>query len=97
MPTYVIVRRGAWESSDDFGDARRRAAAEVDRFSTAVTWLRSYVLDENDGRVGILCIYEAVSPEAIRRHSDCALLPIDEIVEVLDTVVVRPDPAAAAA
>jgi hypothetical protein len=40
---------------------------------------------------------EATSPEAIRRHATAADLPVDEIVAVADTVVVRPDPQPATA
>jgi hypothetical protein len=36
---------------------------------------------------------EAESPEAIRAHARAAVLPVDEVVPVADTVVVRPDPA----
>ena len=36
------------------------------------------------------------SPEAIREHASRASLPVDEIVKVADTVVVRPDPVATA-
>lgn len=42
-----------------------------------------------------MCIYEASSPEAIREHAEHAEragLPVDEIVPVADTVVVRSDP-----
>ena len=38
-------------------------------------------------------IYQGSSPEAIREHARRADLPADEIVEVADTVIVRPDPA----
>jgi hypothetical protein len=54
--------------------------------------IRSYVLEEGGGSVGTVCIYQASSPEAIRRHADAADLPVDEIVKVADTVVVREDP-----
>jgi hypothetical protein len=57
-----------------------------------VRWIRSYVVAETDGSLGTVCVYEASSPEAIRRHSYAATLPVDEIVAVADTVVVRPDP-----
>jgi hypothetical protein len=43
-----------------------------------------------------VCIYEASSAEKIREHAHRADLPVTEIVPVADTVVVRPDPAAAA-
>jgi hypothetical protein len=60
-----------------------------------VRWIRSYVLEEGAG-VGTACIYEATSPEAIRRHAAAADLPVDEIIRVADTVLVRPDPVKAA-
>ena len=47
-------------------------------------------------RVGTVCIYQASSPEAIHAHADAAGLPVDEIVRVADTVIVRPDPVLAA-
>jgi thiamine biosynthesis protein ThiC len=65
--------------------------------SDDVRWIRSYVLDEGDGAVGTVCIYQATSPEAIREHASRADLPADEIIPVLDTVIVRPDPQTAAA
>ena len=42
--------------------------------------------------LGTVCVYQASSPEAIRAHAQAAGLPLDEIVKVGDTVVVRPDP-----
>ena len=62
-----------------------------------VAWIRSYVTAEPDGTVGTIFIYQATSPEAIRLHADRADLPVDEIVKVADTVVVRPDPEMVAA
>jgi hypothetical protein len=44
-----------------------------------------------------VCIYEASSPEAIRKHASLADLPVDEIIPIADTVIVRPDPEPAAA
>jgi len=55
--------------------------------------LRSYVVSEESTELGTFCIYEADSAEAIRAHADAADLPVDEIVPVADTVIVRPDPA----
>ena len=33
-----------------------------------VRWIRSYVVQEKDGTLGTCCIYQAVSPEAIRPY-----------------------------
>ena len=65
--------------------------------SDDIRWIRSYVLSEADGRVGTVCIYQASSPEAIREHAARAELAADEIIPVADTVIVRADPAPAAA
>jgi hypothetical protein len=60
--------------------------------SDDIRWIRSYVLEEDGGSVGTVCIYQASSPEAIRDHAGRADLPADEIIPVADTVFVRPDP-----
>jgi sporulation protein YlmC with PRC-barrel domain len=57
-----------------------------------VRWIRSYVLEEGDGSLGSVCIYQATSEEAVREHASRADMPADEITRVGDTVVVRPDP-----
>jgi Nickel responsive protein SCO4226-like len=97
MDTYVILRRGGWGSGEELGIAAERSKAVGDgEMSDDIRWIRSYVLDEGDGRVGTVCIYEASSPEAIREHAQRAELPADEVIAVADTVVVRPDPVAGA-
>lgn len=98
MDTYVIMRRGAWGSADELGLAAARSTKVGDEeMSDDIRWIRSYVLNEPDGRVGTVCIYQASSPEAIREHASRADLAADEIIPVADTVVVRPDPQAATA
>jgi len=92
METYVTLRRNGWRTADDFAAAAERSLEEGDRVPDDVAWIRSYVLDEQDGTVGTVCVYQASSPEAIRRHATAADLPVDEIVRVADTVIVRPDP-----
>jgi hypothetical protein len=95
MNTYMILRRNGWRTAADLDEAAARSTAEGDRVPDDVRWIRSYVLGETDGTLGTVCIYQATSPEAIRRHAAAAVLPVDEIVEVADTVVVRDDPVPA--
>ena len=95
METYAILRRSGWRDGAELRAAAERSKAEGELMAEDVAWLRSYVLEETDGRVGTVCIYLASSPEAIRRHAGAAALPIDEIVKVADTVIVRPDPVPA--
>lgn len=93
MNLYVIVRRNGFSSPEDLQQAAARSTAEGDKDDSGVRWIRSYVLSEESGELGTFCIYEAESPEAIHAHAKAADLPVDEIVPVADTVVVRPDPA----
>ncbi len=95
MNTYAILRRRAWATGSDLEAAAARSTEEGERMSDDVRWIRSYVLGETTGGLGTVCIYEATGPEAIRTHAEAADLAIDEIIEVVDTVIVRPDPVAA--
>ena len=92
METYVILRRGGWRTEGELQEAAARSTAESERMPDDVRWIRSYVLAEQDGSVGTVCIYQAPSPEAVREHAHRADLPVDEIVAVTDTVIVHPDP-----
>jgi hypothetical protein len=98
MQTYVILRRAGWKSGSDLEAAAERSRQVGDEeMSDDIRWIRSYVLEEGGGSVGTVCVYEATSPEAIREHASRADLPVDEIIPVADTVVIRPDPQAAPA
>jgi hypothetical protein len=93
MNLYAILRRSGWRSPEELQEAAARSTRVGDEdMPDDVRWIRSYVLDEGGGSVGTVCIYQAVSPEAIRRHASLADLPVDEIIPIADTVVVRPDP-----
>jgi hypothetical protein len=93
MNTYVILRRDGWRSPADLQVAAERSKKVGDEeMSDDIRWIRSYVLQEDGGSVGTVCVYQASSPEAIREHASRAGLPADEIIAVADTVLVRPDP-----
>jgi hypothetical protein len=94
---YGIVRRNGWASAEDLEVAGARSAAEGDKPNSGVRWIRSYVLAEESGEVGTFCVYEADNPDAIRAHAKAAVLPVDEIVPIAGTVLVRDDPAPATA
>ncbi len=98
MKTYVILRRDGWNSPEELQAAARSATVGDDEMSDDIRWIRSYVLAEPaSGGPGTVCIYQASSPEKIREHAERAGLPVNEIIEVADTVIVRPDPVAATA
>ena len=94
MQTYAILRRSGWRSPEELEQAADRSTKAGEEMSDDIRWIRSYVLDEDGGSVGTVCIYQATSPEAIRDHAGKADLPADEIIPIADTVVVRDDPKA---
>ena len=98
MKLYAILRREGWRSPEDLGAAAERSRQVADlQMSNDVRWIRSYVLEEGAGSLGTVCVYEASSPEAIRAHAERAGLPLNEIIPIADTVIVRDDPLRAAA
>ena len=95
---YVIRRPSGWRSPEDLQAAAARSSQVGDEeMSDDVRWIRSYVVHERDGGLGTFCVYQASSPEKIREHAERAGLPATEILEVAETVLVRPDPVAVAA
>jgi hypothetical protein len=83
MAIYMIERQYAEELEVD-----GEIAAGVNRINAdeGVSWLYSFL--SSDKRK-TYCLYEAESPDAIRRAAERAGLPADVIVEV--TGQVRPD------
>lgn len=95
MNLYAIIRRDGWATGGDLEQAAARSSDVGDnQMSDDIRWIRSYVLGEESGSLGTVCIYEASSPEAIRDHAQRADLPVTEIIPISDTVIVRPDPVA---
>jgi hypothetical protein len=79
MPRYLVERvfPDGWSVDPD---ACRRI---VEQNGDDVTWVQSFVSD--DGRRSF-CVYEALSPEAIRKGAARNGLPVDSItsIRVLD-------------
>lgn len=81
MPRYVVERTfprglgiaGGAEGATACLDVVERNADE------GVTWVHSYVSD--DGRK-TFCVYDAPTPEAIRRTAALNELPVDRITQV---------------
>ena len=97
MDTYVILRRNAWSDGPALEEAAAKSTQVGDEeMSDDIRWIRSYVIAEEDGTLGTVCIYQASSEEKIREHAERAGLPADEVIKVADTVLVRPDPEKAA-
>jgi hypothetical protein len=95
MDLYVIRRRNNWTTPEELEASAAKSSAEGEKMSEEVRWIRSYAVVEDDGQLGTVCIYEGVSPEAIRRHAKNAGMTADEINRVAETVIVREDPVPA--
>lgn len=96
MDLYAIFRRNGWDPSEvEAADARSNA--ELEKRSDTVRKIRTYVLEEPNGRLGTICLYEAVDPEAIMDHAKAADMPCDEVVRVVAIDVKNPDPVLATA
>ena len=95
MDLYAVIRRQGSATPGDLQEAAARSSAVRDgEMPSDIRWIRSYVLSEDSGGLGTVCIYEASSPEKIREHASRADLPVTEIFPIADTVIVRPDPPA---
>lgn len=95
MDTYVIRRRSNWANVEELEAAAAKSSAEGEKMSDDIRWIRSYVVEEDDGNLGTVCIYESSSPEAIRQHAGNTGMSADEVHKVADIVIVREDPVAA--
>ena len=97
MQQYVIRRKSGWGTPAELEAAAAKSAQIGDEeMSSDIRWIRSYVVEEPDGTLGTVCIYQASSPEKIREHAQRVGMPADDVYPIADTVVVREDPAAAA-
>lgn len=95
---YLIRRRSGWKSPQELETAAAHSAHVGDNeMSADIRWIRSYVVAEEDGTLGTVCIYMGSSEEKVREQATRAGIPADEVVPVVDTVVVRPDPKPAPA
>ncbi len=93
MKLFAIRRTGNWKDKSELA-AAAGVSARVgnEEMPEKVRWIRSYVVQEADGRLGTVCIYQGTDEAAIREHARRARMSADEIVPVVDTVVVREDP-----
>jgi hypothetical protein len=81
MPRYLVLRSftdGLNISADNYG-AEECLKVVANNTLDEVTWIRSFVTGD---RSKTFCIYDAPSPEALRRAARRNNLPVDLIIEV---------------
>ncbi len=97
MELFAILRRHGWKTGAELEAAGKRSTEVAEKdFPDTIRWIRSYVIAEDDGGLGTVCIYEASDPDAVRRHAAAVGMPADEVLRITDTVIVREDPETAA-
>jgi hypothetical protein len=95
MNLYAIRRRDFWGSAEELEKTAARSAEVGDEMADDVRWIRTYVVQEDSGKLGTVCLYEGTSAEKVREQAERTGMPADEVVLVADTVIVRPDPVRA--
>jgi hypothetical protein len=96
MQLYAIRRRDFWGTPEELQESAARSAQVGEEMSDDIRWIRTYVVQEESGKLGTVCIYEGSSADKVREQAERAGMPADEVSVVADTVIVRPDPVPAA-
>jgi sporulation protein YlmC with PRC-barrel domain len=94
MNLYAIRRRDFWETPEALQKTAARSAEVGQEMADDVRWIRTYVVQEADGKLGTICIYQGTSAEKVREQAERTGMPADEVTLIADTVIVRPDPVA---
>jgi uncharacterized protein DUF4242 len=92
MNLYAIRRRDFWGSAEALQQTAARSAEVGEEMSDDVKWIRTYVVQEDSGKLGTICLYEGTSPDKVREQAERTGMPADEVILVADTVIVNPDP-----
>ena len=81
MPRYVVERTfpDGLTIPIDASGAKACLGVVASNAEDGVTWLHSYV---SENKRTTFCIYDAPSPEAVRRTATRNRLPVDRITEV---------------
>ena len=94
MQLYAIRRRDYWGTPEQLQATAEKSAQVGEQMADDVRWIRSYVVQEESGKLGTICNYEGTSPEKVREQAERTGMPADEVSLVADTVPLRPDPVA---
>ena len=95
MNTYAIRRRDFWGTPEELQATAAKSAEVGDEMSEDIRWIRTYVVQEESGRLGTVCIYQGTSAEKVREQAERTGMPADEVVQIADTVIIREDPVEA--
>ena len=97
MNLYVIRRRDFAGTPEALQKIAARSAEVGQEMSDDIKWIRTYVVQEESGTLGTVCIYEGTSADKVREQAERTGMPADEVAQVVDTVIVNADPVQVAA
>jgi hypothetical protein len=90
MLTYVVRRPGIASNAQGLDQALARLRAfERQADALPARWLTSFALREDDGRLGLACVFLADGVDALRRHATLTGVGAGEILPVAATLLVR--------
>src|SRR4051794_16635057 len=92
MNLYAIRRRDFWGTPEELEKTAARSAEVGDEMSDDIRWIRSYVVQEESGKLGTVCIYEGSSIEKVREQAERTGMPADEVTLTAAPVIGRPAP-----
>lgn len=92
MDLYIIRRRSLWSNAQELEATTELSLQVGAEMADRLRWIRSYAVDEPDGRIGSICIYEASNVEAVREHGRRIGAPSEDFQMVRGTAVKRQDP-----
>ncbi len=95
MNLYAIRRRDFWGTPEELQATAAKSAQVGSEMSDDIRWIRSYVVQEESGKLGTVCIYQGSSIEKVREQAERTGMPADEVTLIADTVIVNPDPVPA--
>ena len=81
MPRYLVERTYTVDM-DELPTVATRSKAIVHHRYPEIVWEHSHVVVGTDGTPKSFCVYEAPTPEAIRRTAARNDLPVDVITQV---------------
>ena len=80
MQTFIIRRRSVWATESEWqrsAERSRRVCRE--QMTDKLRWMRSYLVREDDGSLGSVCLCRAANANAVREHALRSGIPADEI------------------
>lgn len=84
MPKYIIERKipnAGNFNSDELIAISQKSVGVLQELGPQIQWINSYVTDD-----AIHCIYIAPNAEAIREHARRGGFPVDQVLEIRNTI-----------